>query len=114
MKSLKRLNGRFIFAEKSREKREFMKFKILLPLALSISMLLVAVTLSQPPNYELERKRGSWCDEIWFTPVIDAAARVNKLINRDVYACGEPSSVGTLKMVDDGIPAPGAIPLLGA
>ena len=67
-------------------------------------MLLRAIVFAQWPSYELERERGSWCDEIWFKIAIGADAQMVELLSHEVDACGEPSAAVTVKTADAGIP----------
>jgi len=54
-------------------------------------VLLGAIALAQPPGYELEKERGSWCDEMWFTIVTGAEAQMVTLLNHDVDAGWPPT-----------------------
>jgi len=69
-----------------------------------------------PSRYADERERGSWCDEMWFTPVVSGGARTMLMLTQCADAIGEPSptSIPTVKIVGDGIPTPGAIAALKA
>jgi len=93
-----------------------MKLKTLVSTVLFVSMWLVSLTLSQPPTFNLEKERGSWCDEMLFKIFINDEERMVRMMYHEVDACGEPSPVGfpTLKIVGDGIPTPDDIPLLEA
>jgi peptide/nickel transport system substrate-binding protein len=82
---------------------------VVLVVCLSVT-LLGAITFAQPPGYELEKERGSWCDQMWFYEA-DDSSRISWLLNHAADVVGEssPRNYPTIKRMTDGIPNPGDI-----
>lgn len=78
------------------------------------SMILVSTAQSQPPGYELEHERGSWCDIMVLYPTPSSPERFWLMELHEADALGEPGpiSIPTLKVAGDGIPLPGDLQLL--
>lgn len=58
---------------------------------LCLPLVFGAITLAQPPDYELEHERSMWSDEHWRTLVVGVEAQMVTLMNHDVDIGGPPT-----------------------